>query len=766
MTKGRKFLSDLKLYSDFLGWDDTKGRYENWEEACEDVFENTHAIKFKNCINELRPYLDKAKQAYKDKNFLASQRNLQFRGQDIFKHEFKMFNCVTSILDKSSFFGNAFYILLCGCGLDTNMMLPFIKRLPDLSHRTKGIKEYVIEDTIEGWGAAAHVLISSYVNGGVIGYEEYEGYKIVFDFSKIRSKGAKLGRRFKAPGSEGIKKSFSEIETLIENYLAENHQISKPFKSIIAYDIFMHLADAVLSGGVRRAACSIICSPDDNDMVFAKTGNWRNLNPQRARSNNAVGLIKHQFTKEEFEYFLNLNKGMSDIGFILLNNIFEASNPCREIGFVPLYFDFEDKTIVERIKNNDITIIQDGTAVTCFNNCNLVEINGGKMKSEKIFYEACENAAITGTFQAAYTNFKHLTKDVLFATQELCKREALLGVGITGFMNNPKILLNPEILRKGAKVVVEINKIIAKIIGINQAARTVTVKPAGTTSVILGTASGIHAEHSKNYFRVMQLNKETETAKYLEANMPFLIEEGVYSQTNSDYAVFIPIENEDGTIYKDELKGVKHLEYIKLVKENWIDYGKNKELCTVDTTDHSVSNTVIIDDEKAITDFIFENQDSLRAVSFMSDFGDKDWNQAPNTSVLSSQEILTKYGDAALLASGLVVDGLHYFNHNLWSACEIVKDKKIPIVGTREQVMLKKYWISRAKKFAKNYFKNDIDKMIYCIKDVHLFHKWKTINREMKDVDFTKILTKPTYKNINEYAAMACNGDSCEITRI
>jgi ribonucleoside-triphosphate reductase len=767
MTKGRKFLSDLKLYSDYLGWNGLEKRYETWEEACEDVFENTHAKKYSYCLPALRPWLDKAKQGYKEMNYLASQRNLQFRGEDIFKHEFKMFNCVTSILDKPSFFGNAFYILLAGCGLDTNMMLPFVKRLPQLAPRTKGTKDFVIQDTIEGWADAAHVLVTSYLyNDSVIGYEEYNGHRIIFDYSKIRPKGARLGRRFKAPGSEGIKKSFECIEQLLNRYLADGD--SKEFKSIIAYDIFMFLAEAVLSGGVRRAACSVIVSPEDNDMVFAKVGDWFSTNPQRGRSNNAVGLIKHQFTREEFEYYLNLNKGMADIGFILLNHIYEASNPCREIGFVPLFFNFEDKSIVDRIKVSDISLLEEGKVLTCFNNCNLVDINGRKMKTEKAFYETCEQAAITGTLQAGYTNFKHLTADVLEASIALCQREALLGVGINGFMNSPKILLNPEVLRKGAEIVKETNRKVAAILGIRPAARTTTSKPGGNSGVILGTASGCKTEHDYQYFRVMQLNKQTDTATYLKEHMPALLEEGVYSANKSDYAVFIPIENDADTITNRDVKGVKHLEIIKLIKENWIDAGKNTELCTVDTTEHSVSNTVTIDDPKAIADFIFENQDALRAVSFVSDNTDKDFNQAPNTSVLKLEEIVEKYGDGSLLASGLIVDGLHAFGNNLWLACDALKNTNTELTGDRYIVFEKKEWLRRAKKFSKNYFKGDLDKTIYCLKDVHLYHKWKVINRELKDLDFSKILNEPVYKNIQEFAAMACSADglSCEIVRI
>ena len=123
--------------------------------------------------------------------------------------------------------------------------------------------------------------------------------------------------------------------------------------------------------------------------------------------------------------------------------------------------------------------------------------------------------------------------------------------------------------------------------------------------------------------------------------MPFLLEESVWSQTNSDYVVHIPITNEEGTIYKNDVMGTKHLELIKLVKENWVDAGKNEELCIIPTTSHNVSNTVIIDNYDEIVNYIWENQNSFTAVSFLSQFGDKDYNQAPNTSVLTSEELIS-----------------------------------------------------------------------------------------------------------------------------
>lgn len=761
MNKGRKFLSDLKLYSDFLGWNNDKQRYETWEEATNEVF-NTHRIRYDKEIKEnpeLDEYIKYAETFYREKKYLTAQRSLQFRGEDLFKHNFKLYNCLVMYADKPSFLGNAFYLMLCGCGVGVNMMSPFLKKLPNIKKRTKGTKTYVIQDSIEGWGEAAHVLITSYLDSNPIeGCEEYQGYEIKFDYSLIRLKGSKVCKKYKAPGSEGIKSSFDKIETLLNSYVEDS---PKMFKGIIVYDAFMHLANAVLSGGIRRAACNIIVSPDDEELVMAKTGNWREVNKQRERSNNSVGLLRNNFTKEKFQWFLELNNGVSDIGFVFLNNIYEILNPCFEIGFTPLYFDWEDQSIVTRIQSSDETLLDDPNFKTGIQCCNLTEINGSLMKDKKTFLETCKAASIAGTLQAGYTNFSHI-KDVLKETIEISKKEALLGVSITGWTNQPW-LFSPEILQEGAKVCKDTNKIISELIEINPSARITTVKPSGNASVILGCASGIHPEHSKNYFRVMQLNKETETAKWLELNSPFLLEEGVYSDTRSDWAVFVPIENPKDTLYKNDLQGVKHLELIKLVKENWVDVGKTEHRCITPTTSHNVSNTVLIDDYESISNYVFDNQNTFTAVSFLSLFGDKDWNQSPNTSVLNFEEITNKYGRGALFASGLIVDGLHYFNGNLWEACDSVLNRETPINGTREQVLLKKHWINSAKRFSKNYFKKDNQKMVYCLKDIHLLHKWEDINRKFKEINFTEILTEPHFVDINTMGAMSCYGGSCEI---
>jgi ribonucleoside-diphosphate reductase alpha chain len=502
----------------------------------------------------------------------------------------------------------------------------------------------------------------------------------------------------------------------------------------------------------------MIVDPNDDEMIHAKTGNWRMENPQRGRSNNSVLLLRSEVNKEQFNYLVQLNDGANDIGFVFANSWFDMFNPCFEILKIPVL----DTIDFGKIKYDEVEqYVRDNKSKFGIQGCNLTEINAEKATTKEKFLKACKDASILGTLQAGYTEFPYLGE----TSKAIFKREALLGVSITGWMNNPK-LFNAELLEEGAQVVKDTNKEVAAVIGINQAARTTCVKPSGNASVVLGTASGIHPEHSEKYFRIMQLNKESNTAKWLEENMAFLLEESVWSSTKSDYVVFVPVENPKVGLFKKDMKGIKHLELIKLVQQHWVNAGTNPELCAYMPVNHNTSCTVIIDDKDAIVDYIWEQRDFFTAVSFMSDYGDKDFNQAPFTSVLNLDELVETYGKGSVLASGLIIDGLHYFNQNLWLATEHLLDDTILATGTREQVLLKKYWISRSKKFAKNYFKGDLKKMVYCLKDVHLFYKWETITRQFKEVNFGEILNKPQYKSISDFAAQACSGASCDVTSI
>lgn len=753
MQKGKKFLSDLKLHSDYFKWLEDKGRYETWEDACENIIDG-HRKKYVDYKETVEPYLQSALESMKDQAVLASQRNLQYRHEQIMKHNTRMFNCTSGHIARNRVFQEIFYLALSGCGFGGGLSIPFVNNLSRIQKRTLGTKTYVIEDSIEGWANSLGVIMSSYFVDEQP-FPEFAGYEVKFDYSQIREKGAFISGGFKAPGPEGLKQSLEKIEALIGKWLTNEGDKIRP---ILAFDIICHSADAVLSGGVRRSALNMIVDPNDTEMIHAKTGNWRMENPQRGRSNNSVLLLRSEVQKEQFNYLVQLNDGANDIGFVFANSWFDMFNPCFEILKIPVL----DTVDFSKIKYDDVEeYVKNNKEKFGIQGCNLTEINAEKATTKDKFLKACKDASILGTLQAGYTNFPYLGE----TSKKIFEREALLGVSITGWMNNPK-LFNAELLEEGAQMVKDTNKEVAAVIGINQAARTTCVKPSGNASVVLGTASGIHPEHSEKYFRIMQLNKESNTAKWLVDNMGFLLEESVWSSTKSDYVVFVPVENPKVGLFKKDMKGIKHLELIKLVQQHWVNAGTNHELCAYQGVNHNTSCTVIIDDKDAIVDYIWEERDFFTAVSFMSDYGDKDFNQAPFTSVLNLEDIIEQYGKGSILASGLIIDGLHYFNQNLWLACDTLLDRSITLTGTREQVLLKEYWLSRAKKFAKNYFKGDMKKMVYCLKDVHLFYKWETITRQFKEVNFGEILDRPQYKDISDFAAQACSGGSCEITSI
>jgi len=738
--KGTKILSDIKFYNDYSKYNEILERKQTWGEKVEMVMDmHRQNPKFKKAFTnpQFVDFFDEAVEAYKDKLVLASQRSLQFSGKPIMKHNAKMYNCTVSYCDRARVFQEGMYMLLCGCGVGVSFMKEHVAKMPTISKRTNGTKTYVIEDSIEGWADAVGVLLSSYYDTDHT-FPEYENSVVHFDYSKIRPKGALISGGFKAPGHEGLKQSLERIERLLESVVTDE---PKRWRPVVAYDVLMHCSDAVLSGGVRRSATIALFSHDDKEMMNAKTGNWLADNPQRARSNNSVVLIRDEIEKMAFDAIFKSTKEFGEPGFVFSETHEVVYNPCVEIGMVPRTEDGRSGWQV----------------------CNLTEINGGMCNDEETFYKSCVASAFIGTLQASYTDFKYLTSE----SKEICDREALIGCSITGFMNNPKILFDPEILENGANMIKEINAIVAKMIGINKAARTTCVKPSGNASVLLETTSGIHPAHSKNSFRIMQINKEEEIAQYLNNKYPDLIEESVWSSTNADYALFVPMKADKKTILKEDCLGVKQLEYVKLVQQHWVETGTNENLCIIPEVRHNVSNTITVDDWEEVKEYIWDNKKWFSGISLMANHGDKIFNQAPFTEVLEVDEIIEKYGHASMFVSGLIVDALHLFENNLWKACDYLLNDELPIEGTRQSVLLKKDWISKAKKFGKKHFA-DVQELTFCVKDVHLAHKWMKTNNSIRNLDVAPILEKikPEYVDINKFSAVACSGGSCELTSL
>ena len=728
----RDFLSQTKFYEGYSRFKDDEGRYESWDEAVDRVID-MHDKNYMNNNNELSEYLDEARTAYKEQRVLGAQRALQFGGEQLMKHQMRMYNCTSSYVNRPEFFGEVFYILLCGAGAGFSVQKHHIKKLPKIQNRTKQAKGYIVEDSIEGWASALDVLMSSFFVGGGK-YPEYEGRRVYFDLSQIRPKGAFISGGFKAPGPNGLRRSLDKIEHLLQGIVLDSKE-PMDIKPINAYDITMHAADAVLSGGVRRSATICLFSPDDEEMMNAKTGNWFMDNPQRGRSNNSAVIVRDETTPEQFGKIMESVKQFGEPGFVFVESKEHTTNPCVEIGMYP------------QINKK-----------SGWQGCNLTEINGGKCNTEEDFYKACRAASILGTLQAGYTDFKFLTD----TSKLIFDREALLGVSITGWMNNPDILFNEKILEKGAQIVKDVNREVARIIGINAAARTTCVKPSGNASVLLQTASGIHAEHSDMYIRNVQMNKESEITQAIMKTNPYMVEESVWSAGGTDVVVSFPIMPNKGSMYKDDLLGVKHLELVKKAQKHWVEAGTNEELCADKGVRHNVSNTIIVDDWDEVEKYVFENRHSFAGISFLPMTGDKDYNQAPNTAVITSKEMVKKYGDAAVFASGMVVDALKCYN-NLWDACSTAKGFGEDISLETSENAMKRDWIRRFDKFADNYLKSDKALAEHCLKDAYLLHKWNKIQSTLKTVDWKEDIKEKKYTDVDTLAAAACAGGACEI---
>lgn len=584
-------------------------RRETWDEAVGRV-EGMHLRKFAHLSDENIEGIRTAFDLVRSKQVGPSMRSMQFGGKAIEAKNERMFNCCVRHIDSIRSFSEVFFLLLCGSGVGLGLSKKYLNRLPHLvsaDDRTGTVMTYVVEDTIEGWADSVEALLNCYfVNTA------YTGRKIVFDYSKIRSAGSPLKiSGGKAPGHEGLKAAHRKIKALLDTIIET--KLQRRLGTVDAYDIVMHEADAVLSGGVRRSATSVMFSKDDREMINAKTGTWFEDQPQRGRSNNSVLLLRNSVTEDEFNAIYERTKEWGEPGFVWADNEDVLFNPCFEVSFLP--------------------VTKDGVCAVQF--CNLTTINGAKIESEEDFYAAAEAAAIIGTLQASYTNFPYLSKEA----EQLTEEEALLGVSITAMFENPDVLLNPEAQEAAAKIVVDTNRKWAKIIGIKQAARTTVIKPEGTSSLAFGTmASGIHGAHAPIMFRRIQANKLDNVYRHFKAHNPHLCEESVWSANATDDVITFPVRVKEGSIFKGDLSALEHLEIIKSTQKNWVLPGRaahsRKDLC------HNVSCTVIVQDDEwdKVASYLYENREFFTAVSLIGATGDKQYAQAPNEAVTTEAD--------------------------------------------------------------------------------------------------------------------------------
>ncbi len=397
--------------------------------------------------------------------------------------------------------------------------------------------------------------------------------------------------------------------------------------------------------------------------------------------------------------------------------------------------------------------------------CNLSSINGSKIKNKDDFLKAARAATIIGTVQAGYINFPYLGE----VTERICRKEALLGVSITGVMESAKVLLNPEIQKEVALSTIATNEEVAKIIGINPAARITCIKPEGSVSCMLGTSSGIHPHHSRKYIRRVQANKNEPPVKFYKELNPIAVEDSMWSANNSDYVIAFACDTKVNFIVKKDVTALDMLSKIKSTQENWVTYGRTVSRCAQPWLNHNVSNTVTVKPEewKDVEDYIYTNRNNFVGVSLLSSSGDKDYVQAPFSEVLEPSEIVEIYGDASIFASGLIEDALRIFDGNLWKACDHVLGRgedlgEKKLLDHEEAIRQQKHnWIQRVNKFSRRYHEYDLKKTTYLLKDVYNYKKWLDIKMNYKKVDYTDMVEE-TNSTVGSQE-LACAGGQCTI---
>jgi len=561
MELSNKILSDITVYMKYAKYTPELERRETWEELVTRN-KNMHIKRYP----KLKDEINKVYQLVYDKKILPSMRSMQFGGKPIEISPNRVYNCAYMPIDSIDAFSECMFLLLGGTGVGYSVQKHHVAQLPPINKPyVKRKKRFLIGDSIEGWADAIKVLMKSYLNG--------RSSRIEFDFSDLRPKGAMLVTPGgKAPGPQQLKECLLKIEGILSQ-----KEDGDNLSTIETHDIVCYIADAVLAGGIRRAALISLFSADDDEMISCKAGNWWELNPQRGRANNSAVLMRHKVTKE---FFLDVWKrvelsGAGEPGIYFSNDKDWGTNPCCEIALRPFQF------------------------------CNLCEVNASDIESQEDLNERVKGAAFIGTLQAGYTDFHYLREE----WRETTEKDALIGVSMTGIGSGTVLGYD---MTKSASLVKRENTRVAKLIGINPAARCTTVKPAGTTSLTLGTSSGIHAWHNDYYIRRIRVGKNESIYRYLAQFHPELVQDEYY-RPHDTAVIEIPQKSPTGAILRTE-SPFELLERVKKVSQEWVNAGHRKGSNT-----HNVSATISLkeNDWDLAGEWMWENRKFYNGLSVL-----------------------------------------------------------------------------------------------------------------------------------------------------
>ena len=577
MDVTQEILSEITTYMKYAKFDPAKNRRETWQEL---VTRNKemHQAKFPKLKDEIE-------EAYKlvyDKKVLPSMRSLQFAGKPIELNNARIFNCSFLPIDDWRSFSEIMFLLLSGCGVGYSVQTHHVDQLPEITVPTKH-KRYLIGDSIEGWADAVRMLCKAYFTGAPLP---------LFDYRDIRPKGAQLITvGGKAPGPEPLKECLFNLQKVFDR-----KQNGEKLTSVEAHDMACHIADAVLSGGIRRAALIALFDLDDENMLTCKFGSWWEENPQRGRANNSAVVMRHAITEDEFfKLWKKIElSGSGEPGIYFSNDKDWGTNPCCEIALRSYQF------------------------------CNLCEVNVSNVESQEDLNERVRVGAFIGTLQAAYTDF-HYLRDIWQKTTE---KDALLGVGMTGIGSGAILAYD---LKKAADLAKVENARVAEIIGVNKAARVTTVKPSGTSSLVLGTSSGIHAWHNDYYIRRIRVGKNEAIYSYLALNHPELVEDDFFKPT-IQAVISVPQKAPAGSILRTE-NVLDMLERTKKFNVQWVKKGHRKGANT-----NNISATVSINENEweQVGKWMWDNKDTFNGLSVLPYFGGT-YTQAPFEDITEEQ---------------------------------------------------------------------------------------------------------------------------------
>jgi len=571
MAIENKILSDITVHMKYARYIPDEQRRENWDEL---VTRNKqmHIKKFPS----LKETIDWAYSFVYNKKVLPSMRSMQFGGKPIDVSPNRIFNCAYAPIDHMKVFGEVMFLLLGGTGVGYSVQNHHVEKLPTIQKPSgKRTRRFLIGDSIEGWADSVNALMKCYFTGGS---------KLRFDFSDIRPKGARLVTSGgKAPGPQPLKECLVKIEGILFN--KEN---GDQLTTLEVHDIICHVADAVLAGGIRRAALISLFSATDDAMLGAKSGSWWEENPQRGRANNSVVIMRSRIDKDTFMNLWERVKasGAGEPGFYFTNDKDYGCNPCCEISLRPFQF------------------------------CNLTEINVSDVETQEEYNERSQAASIIGTLQAAYTDFHYLRP----VWKRNTEKDYLIGVSMTGIASGKVLELD---MNEAANCVKELNAQIAKEIGIKPASRCTTVKPAGTTSLTLGTSSGIHAWHNDYYLRRIRVGKSESIYSYLQINHPELVEDE-YFRPHDTAVISVPQKAPEGAITRHE-SALDLLERVKKVHLEWVKMGHRSGQNT-----NNVSATITIkpDEWEPVGDWMWDNKHNYNGLSVLP-FSEHSYKQAP-----------------------------------------------------------------------------------------------------------------------------------------